>query len=62
MRNGGIGRGWYEDDPNAIQPTPDEIELKEFFNTALKDKLAEVFGLISQRYKEKRDAIEKVKK
>ncbi len=61
MRNGGIGIGWYEDDPNADQLTEHEIELKEFFTGMLKDKLIEVFELIAQRHKERRDAAKEVK-
>jgi hypothetical protein len=61
MRNGGIGRGWYEDDPNSIAPTMNEIELSGFFMDMLKNKLSEVFDLISQRNKERKNAAEKVK-
>jgi hypothetical protein len=58
MRTGGIGRGWYEE-------TEEDIEHQRLQNIAalsLKQKLDEVFGLISLRHQERRDAIKKGEK
>jgi hypothetical protein len=62
MRNGGIGRGWYEDYPESKQITEHEIELNEFFKGMLKDKLTEVSNLIGQRHKERCDAVKEREK
>jgi hypothetical protein len=49
MRNGGIGAGWYEDDPNAIKISHDEMELQELFNRLLKGKIAEIYDLAKSK-------------
>lgn len=56
MRNGGIGRGWYEDDPNAMQVTEEAREVTEFFTSMLKTKLDEIWE-IRRKNKEAQNAI-----
>jgi len=59
MRNGGIGRGWYEDDLSADQITPHEMELKELFAGMLKSKLDEIWE-IRRKNKEAKNAIKEI--
>lgn len=60
IRNGGIGRGWYEDDPDTIPIANEEVELNGLFAGLLKSKLDEVWELYRLRCKEAQDAIKKI--
>lgn len=61
MRNGGIGRGWYEDDPSAVPITEEEKAIGELFKWMLKSKLDEIWEIRRKKHKEAQDAIKERK-